>query len=233
MGVIDITGQRFGKLLVVKRVANDKADNAQWLCKCDCGNTTIAKGRDLRSGHVRSCGCLQKETAGHMARARAYGEAFAEYHFDHRLRMIYHSIKARCYNPHNAEFANYGGKGITMCSEWNNDIKSFYFWAMKHGYKSSLTIDRIDNSKGYSPSNCRFASRAEQNRNTTRNNRVDVGNGETITTAEAARIVGVSRSTAARWFREEGLTSLDELIDRRERIVPYNAGRTLYAKRKS
>jgi hypothetical protein len=71
----------------------------------------------------------------------------------------------RCYNSQDKKYPLYGGRGITICDEWRNDFKTFYDWAMTHGYKDDLTIDRIDNDKGYAPDNCRWATVTEQNRN--------------------------------------------------------------------
>ena len=74
-------------------------------------------------------------------------------------------MKWRCYYPHHTHYGYYGGRGITVCDEWLHNFKSFYDWAMSHGYRDDLTLDRIDNDKGYSPNNCRWATYSEQNKN--------------------------------------------------------------------
>ena len=82
-----------------------------------------------------------------------------------RLYRIYNNMKNRCYNEHSNSYKNYGGRGITVCDEWLNDFKAFYDWAITHGYRDDLTIDRKDNDKGYSPDNCRWATALEQRLN--------------------------------------------------------------------
>lgn len=132
-----------------------------------------------------------------------------------RLHGIYKHTKERCYNPHNVAYDRYGGRGIGMCDEWKNDFTAFCQWALEHGYdaeapRGSCTIDRIDNSKGYSPDNCRWVSMKEQARNR-RNNRPIEAFGETHLAIEWAEIVGLKKTTLLRrldlgWSIEDALT---------------------------
>lgn len=232
MAVIDMTGQKCNRLLVLKRVKNDNNGNAQWLCKCDCGRFRVVNGGRIRSGKTKSCGCLQKDVARKITQENsAFAKSIGK-KYQREIRGRYYSIKQRCYNPNNIEYNHYGGRGITMCEEWLNEPNNFYEWAISNGFKKHLTLDRIDNNKGYSPDNCRWVSREIQNKNTSRIDRVINDDGKYITCADVARIIGVSRSTAAKWYRVEGLRYLSEFRERFKNIVTYNANRTI-AKRNS
>ena len=157
----DLTGQRFGRLVVIKPEYK-KNRRWYWLCKCDCGNEKIIRGSHIGKA-TKSCGCLSKELTiernknhitHNMAHTRIYG--------------IWSGIKQRCENKNGTGFKHYGGRGIMMCKEWEKDFMSFYKWAIKNGYNDYLTIDRIDVNGNYEPSNCRWITKWEQSRNTRR-----------------------------------------------------------------
>ena len=161
--MIDLANKRFGKLTALKYVGNSK-----WLCKCDCGNETRVNAYKLTSGHTKSCGCLKHNG----------------YHYTHKLgkpKTYSHwvNMKTRCYNKNSVKYKTYGERGITVCDEWL-DFKNFHEWAITHGYEDGLTIDRIDNDKGYCPENCRWVTRLQQAKNK-RNNHMITYNGITDT----------------------------------------------------
>ena len=106
-------------------------------------------------------------------------------------------MKDRCFNPNNVSYANYGGRNINVCDEWKYDFETFKEWAFKNGYKEGLSIERIDNNKGYSPNNCKFISRLDQNKNRRINKYITI-DGETKTISEWSRIVGINRNTISR-----------------------------------
>ena len=171
MGKIkDISGQKFGRLTVLYRLHNyhDK-HNSHWLCVCECGNLAEVSLPNLRSGTTKSCGCLNVEKC--KVTHTKHGKC------NSRLNKIYSDIKRRCNNTNRKAYDDYGGRGIVVCNEWRNDFMSFYDWSMANGYDDTLTIDRIDNDKGYSPDNCRWVNMKQQNRNK-RNNRYFVINGD-------------------------------------------------------
>ena len=174
----DITGQKFGKLTVLKMFRRDNKTFCE--CQCDCGNIKIIQQANLKNGSSKSCGCLAKELS--KKRRTIHGLTGT------RIFRIWDDMKSRCYNKNAISFKNYGGRDITICDEWLNDVKSFYEWSMANGYQDNMTIDRIDVNGNYEPNNCRWVDRQTQ-QNNTRSNHYITHNGETHTIAEWARIL--------------------------------------------
>lgn len=180
----DLSGKQFGRLLVVERsTENTNTGQPVWICNCSCGNTVAVKGEYLRNGTTRSCGCLARELAG--SQFRKWNTETEE-----KLSSIFKSMKQRCYDSSSSSFANWGGRGITICDEWINDKRAFVDWATMNGYRDGLTIDRIDNDGPYAPWNCRWVDRTVQANNRRTNVSITVSN-VTHTLAEWARILGI------------------------------------------
>ena len=154
----NITGQRFGRLTVICREGTDQNRASTWRCMCDCGNEVVVRGSNLRTGWTQSCGCLQ------IDKLTTHGKRKS------RLWKVWSHMKQRCNTPSCKAYPNYGGRGITVCDDWNEDFQAFYSWAIANGYdgnapKGQCTIDRIDNDKGYCPENCRWVDMKVQNSN--------------------------------------------------------------------
>lgn len=212
---IDMIGVRVGRLEVISRAKNTSQNKAQWLCKCDCGNEIVVSRRHLIDSSTLSCGCYAKEIA-------------SQCHTKHgmkgtRLYRIWAGMKDRCLNHKSKYWHMYGGRGIDVCDEWKNSFESFMYWSMSNGYKDDLTIDRIENDKGYYPSNCRWATYKEQENNR-RNNRLIQFGGETHTISEWEEITGIDSCLISQrlyygWSIERALTQKPR---RRNKICQQN-----------
>lgn len=186
--IINLIGKKFNRLTVIERVQNANDNSTQWLCQCDCGNQIVVRGKLLRLGFTKSCGCLRKETTKRTNK---------EYKVIHkgtgtRLYRIWKGMKNRCLNSSIKDYIHYGGRGIKVCDEWLNNFIIFKDWAMRNGYTDELTIDRIDVNGNYEPSNCRWITDKEQKRNK-RNNHLLTINNETHCIAEWMEKLNVSR----------------------------------------
>lgn len=175
MKMIDETGNRYGRLTVIRRADLDGSHDVMWLCRCDCGGEKVARGSKLRRGEVRSCGCLERETRVKNGSKRAIHGMCKS-----RLYEVWRGMKKRCGNSSHPHYKDYGGRGITVCDEWANSFNAFAEWALSHGYnesapKGGCTLDRIDPDGNYCPENCRFADMVvQQNNRRDRSNDVQV-----------------------------------------------------------
>lgn len=201
--LIHLLGKRFGRLLVVGGPhREDRKSHYKWLCQCDCGKTKLLVGHDLRRGHVVSCGCFSREAAS--IRNATHGllkKHMATYN-------VWRGMKRRCYDPNNIAYQNYGQRGISVCARWRNDFAAFF---KDMGAKpKGMHIDRIDNSRGYEPGNCRWTTPKQNNRNR-RSNRLLTINGVTkpmVDWAEQAGFVSgdtVGDRLARGWSAEDAV----------------------------
>lgn len=179
-------GDRYGKLVIVKEVESPVKNRRFFLCKCDCGNEKVIRLDHLRDGRVYSCGCSKRDKPSNFKHGMT--SPSGEYH---RLYKIWSGMRNRCNNPRYKYYESYGGRGIKVCQEWDNDFISFMNWAIENGYKDDLTIDRINNYGDYEPSNCRWASPKIQ-ANNKRTNVLITYHGETHTISEWADITGIA-----------------------------------------
>lgn len=155
---LDLLNRVFNRLTAIAldtQRCNSK--RSYWLCLCKCGNMVSVLREHLISNKIRSCKCLLKEANW------LHGEATR----DKRTKLygVFNGMKQRCSNPRRDSYKDYGGRGVTVCDEWKNSFEIFRDWSLNNGYKEGLEIDRINNNGSYEPSNCRFVTHKENNRN--------------------------------------------------------------------
>lgn len=185
----DLTGEKFGRLTVIKQHSHPKGGVYYYLCECDCEQHTqlIVEGKRLTTGNTQSCGCLHREMLIKRNKSnRLYEEK------DDRLVRIWRAMHHRCESKIDEHYKNYGGKGIKVCEEWK-DFEFFNDWAWSNGYNDNLTIDRIDSNGNYEPCNCRWVSQKEQTNNTNRNKYITY-QGATKTLAQWCEELGLNYS---------------------------------------
>lgn len=203
---VDLVGKRFGRL-VVEKMQSRKAGIVKWECICDCGKRTVVDSHCLVRGQTRSCGCLKREIASDRFRntdSKNENNGNFKHGMSHKpLHLIWSSMRQRCNNPKSDAFKNYGGRGISVCKEWDESFVQFCKWALDNGYSCGLTIDRINNDGNYEPSNCRWVDRKAQNNNTRRTIRLTVF-GKSGSCAEIARLYNVPYEKLRYFASKEG-----------------------------
>jgi len=200
--VIDVTGQKFGRLTVIEFAGLDKNRASTWKCRCDCGTERVFRGDRLRYGKTSSCGCLKKELDAQWGRDNTkHGMCYS------RIYHTWQAMRTRCKWTGSArDRINYYGRGIRVCDDWNSSFESFRDWSLSNGYQDDLSIDRINNDGNYEPSNCRWATCKEQQSNTSYNRMVTL-DGQTMTIAESARKQGIPYSTLCNRERKKRLAN--------------------------
>ena len=159
----DLTGQRFGRLVAIEVVGKSNSHGVLWRCKCDCGNEKITRSNYLIAGQTTSCGCYRSELSSKfMSRSAEWNTRHGMAHTP--LFNQWCSMRRRCTDPKNRMYHRYGGRGIRFCKEWEQ-FEPFKEWALAHGWKEHLALDRIDNDGDYCPENCRWVTQRENNRN--------------------------------------------------------------------
>lgn len=177
----DITGTRFGLLTVVAK-GSDYSTRPKWVCRCDCGQYKVVQLSNLRNGSTNSCGCI-RNTQGAWSRK-------------HPLWRRWRNIIERCTYPSSKDFNNYGARGITVCARWmkfENFIADMY-----PTFSTGLTIERVDNDKGYTPENCRWADAKTQARNRRTNKVINTPLGP-MTLVEASERTGIGKRFNSRY----------------------------------
>lgn len=198
--IINVKGIRYGRLVVEEFYSIDGVSRmARWICICDCGNRIQTSGKNLRSGDTKSCGCLNTETRI----KRFYKHGLSR----HPISVAYHSMLDRCSGYTEKNIRNYKNRGITVCDEWRKDKSSFLRWAITR-WKKGLSLDRIDNDGGYSPSNCRFTTNRIQCGNK-RTNFIVRANGEDVCLTELIRKNGNKITySGARYRIKKGISPM-------------------------
>lgn len=207
----DLTGKRFGRYLVIKfhsfyhPPSVPKKRASKWLCRCDCGNRRVVMAANLNKGtHSNSCGCISAERIVKQSTTHGFGGRKTR----HPLHRIWGAIIQRCTNPNSEAYHCYGGRGIKVCKRWRK-FENF-FSDMSSGWRSGLSVDRINNNGNYTPSNCRWATPSEQCNNTRRNRFVEF-QGRRLTVTQWSKIIGINVSSMLlrleAWPLEKALTT--------------------------
>ena len=173
------TGTRFGRLTVLEEA--ERRTRRQFRCKCDCGGVSVVALEHLRSGHTTSCGCVRQ------GNNRTHGLSHLPEH------SVWCGMVKRCVNPNAKGYKLYGGRGLTVCERWKESFNAFYT-DMGPRPSPKHSIDRVDNDGNYEPSNCRWATRSQQQRNM-RNNQLLTHQGQTKCVSEWAEEVGIRQQT--------------------------------------
>ena len=204
----DISGERFGRLTVIRFDHINVRHQSCWLCQCDCGNQIVVQASSLHSGNTASCGCYKKDRARETKTTHGLTGT--------RIYRVWQNMQNRCTNEKCEAYHRYGGRDISVCDEWN-EFENFRDWANDSGYSVELSLDRIDNDKGYSPENCRWADQRTQSNNRSSNNVVEF-HGIRHTVAEWARLFRVPYTTLQSRLRKGNMCDFIKYFDEQNTV---------------
>lgn len=184
-GMIDLTGERFGRLTVIQPEGKNRHGSYMWLCRCDCGTMKVLNSSELRRGNVNSCGCLSRELARERLTKHGYSRT--------RIYSEWKKMNGRCRDDNSYNTLKYAKRGIKVCDSWANDFQAFldHVSRLPHYDEPGYSLDRIDNDGDYEPGNVRWANAVTQANNRSSNVYITYS-GETHTMAEWARKLGMS-----------------------------------------
>ena len=210
---LDVTGERYHSLIAIKRIPSKYG--TRWSFACDCGGMTDAFLSNVRTGKIRSCGCLSsRNTMGQRSTKHGHSVGFKK----SKTRMAYGNAKNRCFNPNSEKFLQYGGRGITMCDEWVSDFRAFL--RDMGECPVGLTLDRINVNGNYEPGNCRWATPTVQANN--KQNSIRVGD---YTLKEYAASVGVKYKRLHYRIKRHGETPEQAVAWFKSRLLARNSKR--------
>lgn len=219
---VDLSGRRFGRLQVIGFVPTE-GKNSRWRCQCDCGRATVTTAVSLQQGYTKSCGCYRAEYAKTGKLRHGHGRITAR----SREYVIWCGMLKRCRNPNSPAYPRYGGRGINVCAEWS---KFENFLRDMGTCPEGASIERIDNDMGYSRDNCRWASSAEQNRNTRQNRVLEMPDGRRLVKADARAELNVSKKAFDYWLYKHRFDMAKVLQSLRERAENPKARRRVTGK---
>ena len=196
-------GDTYSRLTVIVAAQPTRQGRPRWAVRCSCGKEKIVAQADLRSGHIKSCGCLRRETTRSNRTTHGCTDS-GEY------RVWCHMI-GRCYNETDHKYPDYGGRGITICERWRGSFENFLA-DMGERPSPKHTIDRVDNAGNYEPGNCRWATAVEQGQNK-RNNVSVILRGEIVVVAEAERRLGVCGGAVHQRVKHGNSASYQQAVD--------------------
>lgn len=203
-----MTNKKYGRLKMLSRSKTAKNGHIIWLCLCDCGRRVEVNGYHLRSGKTKSCGCLKREIASLTCRKYKFKHGHCKRGETSHIYRVWTNMLNRCNNPKSQDYKNYGGRGITVCKSWHKF--EHFLTDIEEPPTNKHQLDRINNDGNYNPNNCRWATKQQQMRNTSRNRWINF-NDKILCSAEWETQTGIPSSAIRKrlkrgWSIEETLT---------------------------